>query len=1126
MKKKFKNMIKINNIIFIFIFILFILSICGAKSIYASNSIVKVTNWESLKDTIENNYDNITGGGIDYSTRKFEQNAGTVENNLADNSDTVSFYRSKILTNEQKAIQEVANAYWRKDSNIQYESIKRNYLLSPEEATEDNILNTTCHTFAYQIYKQAFNIEIPKGCSELFEYCRIKENTEYVPIFYYTEDFTNTSADYSKESEEYKKLLAAFYEGDGAKDNVFLEFIKKLEVGDIITESRRSTSTSMHTMIVYDFIYDEQGNRTDCILIESNDAKLLNIDDTKWSGLGGIVDKNGDKLEQYGSINKIKLSRRLETYAKAYKNTSKKPICLAVCRPLGSNAKYCYISMDELKAHNKNSITEISEEYQDIQLTEPSISRLKYKGIDIYKTGSKHTNSVVGLGDEITYTIKIKNNGTTKYEGIEVKEYINPEFVECKLENQVNNNGTIELIWRDIDIDVGETKEIKYTVKVKKSIKNLNKNIVSEGYVDNIKSAQIVNKIGAVLSTEEKSKLVESSNNVNYKGYKNGLELINDIYNNAFGIELDLKDDNNNFLKVSDIIKTNESKDIEVLNKKIILNDFYGTWEASRKVTDSSRYYIWGTAYDEVRDQNAKTILKGNLNIGDVILIENDGVETAYIYLEDRIIGANEIIYETQNTNESYDTQDGITKFLADLVSKDAFVILSPVMFTDLTKTQLDITYNTKDITNKNVTVTVVSNEKILEVEGWTLEEDELTLTKTYLLNVKEEIEVYDYSGNKTKRTIEVNNIDKTQPIVKVSYSTTKLTNQSVTATITANEEIREVEGWSLSSDKKSMTKKYSTNTEETITVKDLAGNTATAQIQITNIDKTVPKAQVSYSKTEPTNDSVTVTITADKKIQQIEGWKIDNTQKVLTKIFTINCEETVTITDLAGNTNTVDVKVTNIDKTEIEANVKYSTTLLTNQDVTVTITLNKAIKEIKNWELSKDEKKLTKTFTSNAEEELEVQDLAGNTKKVKVSITNIDKISPTVKVSYNITSITNKDVTATITANEEIREVEGWSLSEDGKALTKIYNINEEETITVQDIAGNKTEANIKITNIDKNKNDSENNFSETTDITTAKGLLPRAGENKIIISVVAIIFVSLSGIFYIKTKKYKDIK
>ena len=71
---------------------------------------------------------------------------------------------------------------------------------------------------------------------------------------------------------------------------------------------------------------------------------------------------------------------------------------------------------------------------------------------------------------------------------------------------------------------------------------------------------------------------------------------------------------------------------------------------------------------------------------------------------------------------------------------------------------------------------------------------------------------------------------------MNVTYSTQNLTNGDVEVTITANEKIQEISGWTLSSDGLKLTKTYSQNTNEKVTVKDLAGNTKEANIQITNI--------------------------------------------------------------------------------------------------------------------------------------------------------------------------------------------------------------------------------------------------------------------------------------------------
>ena len=264
--------------------------------------------------------------------------------------------------------------------------------------------------------------------------------------------------------------------------------------------------------------------------------------------------------------------------------------------------------------------------------------------------------------------------------------------------------------------------------------------------------------------------------------------------------------------------------------------------------------------------------------------------------------------------------------------------------------------------TNQNVTVTITANEKIQEVEGWTLSDGKTILTKEYTENGEETVEVKDLAGNKTIANVKVDNIDKVSPTVTVKNSITTPTNQNVTVTITANEEIQEVEGWTLGNDKKTLTKTYSENKTETVIVKDLAGNTTTTQIVVNNIDKTVPKATIKYSTVNPTNQNVTVTIISDEEIQAVEGWKLDSSKKILTKEYAENGEETVEIKDLAGNKTTVNVKVANIDKIAPKATIKYSTVNLTNQNVIVTITANEEIKAVSGWTLGGDKKTLTKS--------------------------------------------------------------------------------------------------------------------------------------------------------------------
>ena len=59
--------------------------------------------------------------------------------------------------------------------------------------------------------------------------------------------------------------------------------------------------------------------------------------------------------------------------------------------------------------------------------------------------------------------------------------------------------------------------------------------------------------------------------------------------------------------------------------------------------------------------------------------------------------------------------------------------------------------------------VLIKANEKVKEVEGWTLNEEQNTLTREFDENTTEQIIVYDLVGNGTAQEININNIkDKT----------------------------------------------------------------------------------------------------------------------------------------------------------------------------------------------------------------------------------------------------------------------------------------------------------------------------------------------------------------------------
>ena len=310
---------------------------------------------------------------------------------------------------------------------------------------------------------------------------------------------------------------------------------------------------------------------------------------------------------------------------------------------------------------------------------------------------------------------------------------------------------------------------------------------------------------------------------------------------------------------------------------------------------------------------------------------------------------------------------------------------------------------------------------------------------------------------------------------------------------------------------------------EATVTIN--GGKISGTKLTINYIDNIATNIDINYSTKEQTEGTVTVTITADEEIQEVEGWTLGEDKKTLTKEYTRNEEETITVYDLQDNGTNANIVVNNIISNGPQVDVEYSTTMKTNQNVTVTITADREIQEVEGWTLNEDRTVLTKEFSENATENITVYDLDGNSKEIKISVQNIDKIPPEIEISYSTIEKTTGTIRVTITSNEEIQEVEGWVLSSDHKQLIRDYNENiRGEEVTVYDIAGNSSVGTITINNIEKEEVISNN--EKEIDNTVAPTLIPQTGSN-IVFIIIPIVLMILAMIFIVKKiKKYRDIK
>ena len=143
----------------------------------------------------------------------------------------------------------------------------------------------------------------------------------------------------------------------------------------------------------------------------------------------------------------------------------------------------------------------------------------------------------------------------------------------------------------------------------------------------------------------------------------------------------------------------------------------------------------------------------------------------------------------------------------------------------------LEISYSNKEKTNKDIKVSIISNKKLKEKEGWILENGGYVLTKIYETNTNEEITIFNIDQEEQKVNVVIDNIDKTPIKLKVEYEDT---NDGIIVKIISNKELKEKKDWKLSKDKKTMTKKYEyNNSNEEIEIEDEWGNTDKAIIDI-----------------------------------------------------------------------------------------------------------------------------------------------------------------------------------------------------------------------------------------------------------------------------------------------------
>ena len=378
-----------------------------------------------------------------------------------------------------------------------------------------------------------------------------------------------------------------------------------------------------------------------------------------------------------------------------------------------------------------------------------------------------------------------------------------------------------------------------------------------------------------------------------------------------------------------------------------------------------------------------------------------------------------------------------------------------------------------------------VDKDKSLKL--WYLRENSNNTENTEL---SDKIRLSDTAGNELQGGVSVK-LDIFPPKLDVEYNppTNQYTNETVEVTITATDEDIEkyeakTDGWQKLSNRK-LTKTFTENSKETIIVYDKNGNKNEQSINVNKIDKKEPYI-INQTVEEGSDDSKILIVTFSEPVKTDSSeWKNGSTENILYKTYTSEKNETVIVSDKAGNTYNFDVKATQNTNGKLEVkiydneppvleNIIYGTTSPTNENVNVTIVVNEEINKPEGWNLSEgtDELEgkwvLTKNYKNNVQDDvIEITDTSDNKiigknvtdGKVHININNIDRIAPTVTEATFINKENGK-VVVKITLNEAIqapgydweREVPNPAMN----GIIKTLDENTKETFEVKDIAGN----------------------------------------------------------------------
>lgn len=494
------------------------------------------------------------------------------------------------ISPEAEAIVTVAESYLARRTWLQYECTNiyetlpgtgrvrrtQQFVNTPEDCTSQNIGYTMCSFFVYDVFYQAFDVDIRRSAG-------LAGSTD-MQVFRYT--ITD------KETEEEKR-------------NIEQRFLDSLQQGDIIVNKHRVSSGHA--------------------LIYIGDGMI--IDSAYFGSQGGgnyDLSANKDLIEINGSVRYREVMSFFE------------------------EDNYYYFWGEAMWAIVRPSLK------YDLVINEQTQNRIEnLKNIYVEKLSSHTVGQSVDIGEEIVFTINIRND-RTQTATLDVEANI-PENTEYVWGSVLGTDG--KLRW-SVTVAPGDTAVAEYKVRVKDDASLYGTYISGEGSAVggvNVRCRDMY--VGRHLSAQQTRDLRISLYNTG-DIQERYMDMAKVIYRNA-GIEIDLPETGellDSLFKVSD-----KSSKHYVLNEDspyidMIVPTMYGGYYCCEEYT---------------KDRTAD-VYSCKLYPGDILVTREKDKLYAYIYVEENRV----LSLKTGNMLYSIEARNQMLS----LIGRDVFAVLRPSM--------------------------------------------------------------------------------------------------------------------------------------------------------------------------------------------------------------------------------------------------------------------------------------------------------------------------------------------------------------------------------------------------------------------------------------------------------------